>query len=280
MEGLIRTCRLKRMLEGECFQFDSTIWFVKGFQHPNGYVVAYPRYSILTKTKTIDFRRVYWDCIKQYVPVIPLSCVNPYMYSLGNIERELALKLFMSCSGLSEENVIVTGSSVVGFETGDLDIVVYGIDESGVEEIHRSLISCFKPISEGILVRDYFEKHVRDTDLATYLFIKRNTRFHYMYGKLHVNVKYVFFNKGSIGCIDPVESYSAFRGYVEVVDSIRKYSLPAIYVAKHNGREIYLWSLREIYAEIPEGPYYIEGRLEKRSSGLYIVPDNGWLSRV
>lgn len=273
-------CRVERLLEGECFQYDSKIWFVKGFQHPEGFVVAYPRYNLFTREKVGFFEKVYWNCIKQEIPLIPLSSVKPYMYSLNNSDREFALNLFINCSGLREDRVVVTGSSVIDSESGDLDIVVYGVDEDDVEDIHRSLISCFKPINENTLFKDYFMKHRFDTDLFTYLFLKKDTKLHYLFGNLHVNVKYVFFNRGWGYCLEPVDSYSGFEGYVEVVEPIRRYAIPAIYIVKHGGEEHYLWSLREIYAEIPKGFYYVKGKLEERPDGSYIVPDNGWLSRA
>lgn len=267
------------MLEGECFQYDSKIWFVKGFQHPEGFIVAYPRYNLFTKERVGFFDSVYWSCVKQEIPLVPLSNVKQYSYSLNSSVREFVLKLFIDCSGLCENNVVVTGSTVMGVESGDLDIIVYGVDESDVEDIHKSLSACFKPINEYNLIKEYYMKHKVDTDLYTYLSLKRNTKLHYLFGNLHVNVKYVFFDKGWSNCIEPVDSFSSFKGYVEVVESIRKYAIPTLYVVKHDDEELYLWSLREIYAEIPEGIYFIEGRLEKRPNGYYIVPDKGWLSK-
>ncbi|MEM1661952.1 MAG: hypothetical protein QXP72_04640 [Desulfurococcaceae archaeon] len=277
---MIRICKLEKLLEGECFQYNSMVWFVKGFQHPSGYVVAYPRYNLLNKAKVSDFRNVYWDCIKQNVPMVPLNGADIHIFNLKPFERDFAFELFLNCSGLCEDKVVVTGSSTVGLETGDLDIIVYGVDEDEVLEIHRSINNCFKPINESLLVKEYFEKHINDTDLTTYLFLKKNTLLHYMLGKLHVNVKYVFHDRGWNNCIDPVESVRIFKGYVEIVGALRKYALPVIYIAKHDGDEMYLWSLREIYAEIPRGIYYVEGRLELRSSGSYLVPDNGLLLKI
>lgn len=273
-------CRVERLLEGECFQHDGKIWCVKGYQHPEGFVVAYPKYDLFSSSKVRSFEKIYWDCIKHEVSVVPLNSVKPYMYALESSVRESVLRLFITCSGLSEERVLITGSSIIGSDYGDLDIVVFGLDERDAEDIHSSLIRCFKPINENILVRDYYDKHQFDTDLFTYLLLKRDTRLHYMYGNLHVNLRYVYYDRGWGYCVEPVSSYSNFKGVVEVLYPIRRYTIPSLYVVKYNGNELYLWSLREAYAEMPKGLYYVEGRLEERRDGLYIVPDNGWLSKI
>ncbi|MEM4662333.1 MAG: hypothetical protein QXQ73_06650, partial [Desulfurococcaceae archaeon] len=61
-------------------------------------------------------------------------------------------------------------------------------------------------------------------------------------------------------------------------NALNPHRIPARYKAFAGGQEVVIESLRELYAELPAGRYYaIDSRIEKRKSGLYLVPDHGVL---
>ncbi|MEM4718427.1 MAG: hypothetical protein QXE81_06720 [Desulfurococcaceae archaeon] len=276
---------MTRSLEGEAYLHQGVIYIAKGYQHPDGYVVAYPRYNALNRSKLLAHEYIkhgiykYWDCIKQVVPLIPLK-KSFKLYSTYNIEVSYILEFIRSLLD-REKEVYLTGSSLINKEFNDIDVVIYGSDESTVDNIERLFNQGVLSRSYYILIREHREKHFDKMKLEEYLKIKKNTILHGLFRNIHVNFKLVELEKGFNTCIDPVEKYSIYTGLIEVVKPINPHLIPARYVGIIGGEEITIESLREIYAELTPGKYYAENaRVEDRSSDRFLVPDLGVLKPV
>lgn len=268
-----------RFLEGELFINNGFIWIAKGFQHPPGKLVAFPRYSLFNYsrvyTSSVVDKLYYWSCLKIKTPVIDID--KSYLYT-----PEISSSIEYIVKTLSEligfKNYSLTGSIVLYKYNGlrDLDIVVYGFKNEYIYNIESLLSKEFlKPIDYYTLYNEYLAKHSGKIDLDTYISIKRNTILHFIYRSLHINLRFVKYEQGFQQCIDPVNRRRFFTGEVFLKEIIDKYTIPSKYIVEYSSEEFYLESYREIYAELHPGKYFVNGFLEHRKSGLYIIPDHG-----
>lgn len=270
-----------RRVEGEAIQYRGVIYIVKGFQHPEGKLIAYPRYDVLSKRKLLQWEsrgshlEVFWDCIKRSVPVIPMLHVTPVIGIDRASEVERVRRTLESILGLE---VYLTGSALVCHEFHDLDFIIYGADESTVEKLEELVRRGIFKTSISLLINEYFEKHMKAMNLENYLLLKKDSVLHFRLQGYHVNLKLVEYKRGFVGCRDPVLNYMNYTGTVEVVYPINPRIVPARYESTINGKHIMLESFRELYAELKPGLYYaINARIEERESGRYLVPDTGVL---
>lgn len=273
------------MLEGELWEYMGKVYIVKGFQHPEDMLIAYPRYSLYTAEKIQGWLQgsglntVYWECIKSKVPVIPLSGSTCFQQRTS-LRVQLIPVLLRDVLGLDEGDIYVSGSSRVLAEHGDVDIVVYGAGEDLVHDLENLVgRGVFKRVNEWVLVREYLEKHSGRMSLADYLWFKRDTVLHLDVMGYHVNLRPVVYTKGVQGCIDPVHRVSKYTGRLRVIEQVSSRLIPSRYIAVlEGGEEVVLESMREVYSELALGNYIvIEGRIEERRGGLHLVPDHGVL---
>lgn len=272
---------MARLLEGESYMYRGVLYLVKGYQHPRGLVIAYPKYSIVRRDKLSEHEKLiylnttYWDCIKQSVTTIPLNSAYPFAnYAIS--PRVLYIKSLLE--SLLEVELHLTGSAMISEDFNDVDFVVYGANEDVAERLERAFNRGVldKPVS--MLVEEYLKKHHNELKLEEYLHLKKNTVLHGFFKGVHVNFKLVELSKGYEGCKEPVEDYFRYSGLVEIVNALNPHRIPAKYKAFVEGREVVVESLRELYAELPAGRYYtVNSRVEKRKSGLHLVPDHGVL---
>jgi hypothetical protein len=272
-----------RFLEGEAVEYKGILYLVKGYQHPEGFLVAYPRYDLLTRTPlqymtsryTINYE--HWDCVKHTVPLIPLSSSMSVVLKLIE-DVQSTVKTIVYLLEVSEDSVNVTGSSLVSSTPNDVDIVIYGATESIVERLSRLVERGVLEKSSYVLMSEYLRKHNSNLSIGEYMALKRNTLLHFTLRGLHVNLKLVELNRGYQGCVDPVFNYRFYTGLVEVFKPMNPHIIPARYSAKCDLGDVVLESLRELYAELTPGVYYAENaRIEVRKSGLFLVPDHGVL---
>jgi len=267
-----------KLLEGEPLLYKGLIWVVKGYQHPPGYAVAFPRYNPVTRTKIAasDYGKYaelvqYWDCLKIEVPVVKVSEAVLYQPRLDpRLEEVVAAVRDL----VGFENYVVTGSALIG-GGNDLDIVVYGFREEHRKNLEKLVETDVFKRSEWVLLSEYAAKHASSIDFATYTAIKKNTLLHFTYSGVHVNMRPVKHANGFSECVDPVYKRWFFAGEVRVVELVENLVIPSKYVVEYRDSELYLETYRELYAELPRGVYYVEGFLESRRSGVYIVPDQG-----
>lgn len=268
-----------RMLEGEYFVYDGKLWFIKGYQHPYGMVIAYPRYSLLNYSRNVTYEQVYWDCIKQFTPMVNVNDIKPYTPRLTP-STEIIVKSVVETLGLRDDEYIVTGSSILGLDAKEVDLVIYSGDTGFIEEITGSINRFFGGTDVWGLIEEYYGKHIGEIDLLSYLTIKKNTPLHFMFMGRRVNLKIVRFIKGYNTCIDPVKRVEPFAGYVKVINAIYKRAVPALYEVLVSGEKLFMETYREMYCELPRGTYYVSGRIEFRNKGLFIVPDRGYLKFI
>jgi len=275
-----------RFLEGEVVQYRGVAYIVKGYQHPEGFLVAYPRYSLLTRTPLRHMalsyitEYEYWDCVKHKVPLVPLEKIQLLATKLEDYVLS-AVRTLIYMLNVSENRVYVTGSSLILGDSNDVDVVLYGVDNSFVETLRSLVEKGLLKRSDHLLVSEYMRKHSSNFALHEYLALKKNTLLHLTLGDLHINLKLLKLERGHQSCVDPVYEYSYYTGLVEILRPLNPHILPARYSANYRGKEVLVESLRELYAELTPGVYYAEGaRLEVRKNGLYLVPDHGVLKPV
>jgi len=277
-----------KLVEGYPLYYNGVIYLVKGYQHPQDKIIAYPRYTLLEHRKLRKYEinkyvsYVYWDCIKQIVPVIDVSHAYSF-YTLfhkhipytSQMVKETISQLF----GVND--LFITGSSLVFSKYNDIDIVILGVDTELINRV-QSLISrkIIRRAPESCLVREYLLKHSKDTDLTTYLYLKKDTISHIIVNKIYVNIKYVSYSNGFTQCMDPVEDRKLFRGRIQVIDCINKHILPTRYIVRVGNKKILMETFREMYSEIPLGEYYVEGYIEYRETGEVLVPDHGYMFKL
>ena len=270
-----------RFLEGEAYIHGGVVYIAKGYQHPPGFIVAYPRYNLLTKTRLAEHERgkyglkYYWDCIKRKVPIIPQSA---HVYNPRYFESSAVLQLKSTLESILGVELHITGSSLVTEEFNDVDFVIYGASEDIVDKLSELFNRELLKRSEYILTREYLSKHSGLPSIQDYLFLKKNTILHGLLQGIHINLKLVYYKSGFNKCVDPVIECREFNGVVEVEKPIRPHIIPSIYSVRINGEELLMESLRELYSELPLGRYIVyNARLEYRESGVYLVPDSGSL---
>lgn len=276
-----------RKLEGELVIYGGVGHLVKGYQHPGGFLVAYPRYDLFARRKIGRAelerysRKLYWDCIKKEVAAVPLDGAVKLYRAPSNVYEvsESIAQLLDVDPGLIE----VSGSSLLLDEPRDIDIIIYGSDESVVVRIKKLLeAGIFQRTGEYTLFLEYREKHSGALSLWDYLELKRDTILHVFYRGLHVNLKLYMYKEGVNACVDRVEDVRSYDGVIEVIKSINPRLLPArYYVLDSKGSRIVAESFRELYAELRPGKYVVvNGRLEIRSSGEVLNFDEGKVSAI
>lgn len=276
-----------RLLEGELLLRSGVVYVVKGYQHPDDVVIAYPRYNLLEKRKLgkheeyIYVNNYYWDCLKSHVPVIPLRDIYP-LHSVIEVNHEISV-FKSTLESILERELYLTGSSILVEKPVDVDLVLYGADVDIVEKIrglfNRGLFK--RPLH--VIVGEYIHRHRDRLELVEYYELKKDTILHGYFMNIHFNIKLYEYRKGYVKCTDPVLDYSSYSGIIKVLEPVNPRILPARYLALIKGRDIVivLETHRELYAELKPGLYLVEkGRLENRSSGIYLLPDHGVLRPV
>jgi len=271
-----------RYLEGEPFIYKGYLWFVKGYQHPIHGVVGFPRYNLINFDKPYDpshaFDKLfYWDCLKQEIPLI-----NPdeALFIQPRENGYLMHLVRFVADSLGFDDYVLSGSILIGGGR-DIDIVVYGFDDEYIAMLEKLFDNeVFHRLNYYYLYNECLSKHIHDTDPYTYLYIKKNTFLHFIYRSIHFNIKFNKYVNGVFGCVDRVYRREFFNDFIEIVEPIDKYVIPSKYIVETSLGRVYLESYREMYAELPKGRYIINGFLEYRDSGVYVVPDHGSLRIV
>ncbi len=277
-----------RLVEGFPLYYNGVIYLVKGFQHPKDKIIAYPRYTLVERRKIrkneIDrfVTYVYWDCIKQIIPVVNVSDVYSFIDLFNkNIPYNSRMIKEILSQLLDVNNLFITGSSLIFSTHNDIDIVILGVNIDLINKV-QSLISrkVIRRAPESCLVKEYLLKHSKDTDLGTYLYLKKDTISHIVVNNIHVNIKYVSYSNGFNRCVDPVEDRKLYKGRIQVIDCINKHILPTRYIVQIGNKKILMETFREMYSEIPLGEYYVKGYIEYRRTGEVLVPDHGYIFKL
>jgi len=123
--------------EGFLLKFKDIIWMVKGIEHLEGFLVAFPRYK--GKAKVVDPSLIVssfnlyktCDCAPVPVPLVPMDrseVLDPRSLIEADKEAKDLASVIAKGAGL-------TGSRAVGIEGGDIDLVYY----SNFNEVIKAL---------------------------------------------------------------------------------------------------------------------------------------------
>lgn len=275
-----------RLVEGEPLVYNGVLWLVKGFQHPANKVIAYPRYDLINKTKVEPYLKVkyinlhYWDCIKLHVPVIDLKNTRPFIHKGAVVEDEV-ISFLAQCLNINKDQLMLTGSSLIGEGSNDIDIVIVGADHRIIERLYElTSEDVLHRIDKHSLLKEYLGKHRSVMDLYTYLYIKGDTILHLIHNRKHINLKLVKYVRGLNECIDYVEARHPFAGYIEVIDSIEPYILPARFYVRHRNKLFVLETYREIFSELKPGKYFVRGWIEIKNDCEVLNIDHGFIEYV
>lgn len=277
-----------RMLEGELILFNGVVYVVKGFQHPSGYVIAYPRYDLNSVPVSKTFYRStgaeirYWDCIDRSVPMVPVGKAVPYTPHVDSVVGEFR-RLIYEYTGIDMEDIYVTGSRALGFCCGDIDLVIYcGSKCWRVYSVLRFLreTGVTKPLT-GIHVLTEHSKHP-DLLLSEYTVLRSHSVLQGVYKDTRYSLRIVVFRKGFSRCVMKTRVKKHYTGLIEIVEAVSPYTTPAYYRVKLccRSRVVYMMTFRTRYTELPVGSrlYVLDGVIEESRSGVeFLVPDHGVL---
>ncbi len=272
------------LIEGLPVVYDGYVWIVKGFQHPVKGLIAYPRYDLLNHRKLYpwEIRRlvlkhvVYWDCLKQRVPIVPIDKIVLIDKPLGQTAREalmLARILVEYSGGLG---VFLTGSVILG-EGGDIDLVLVGRENVEVLEKLRGK-ALLKPPTLGILYAEWLRKH-RNIPFNKYYWLKKDSLLMGVFMGKPYSLRITLYGRGWNKCLDKVYNRRFIRrAGVTVKEPITKYTTPSRYRVVMDSNEYILETYRILYSELNPGKYtVINGYIEDRRDNTYIIPDHGAL---
>jgi predicted nucleotidyltransferase len=196
---------LESLVEGYFVKtLDNLIFEVKGIVHPNDRIIAYVRYvpNIVSSETISGFRKIYdlyerEEYLKKYhseylwfseahgriLQAVPhkkvMQILNPVSHMVQIRENSSALAvatsnlvdLLLEYTGISRQNIGVTGSQLVGVarETSDIDLVVFG--KTTCDKFYRKLSESYDKIPgieryQGELLNEHVK--FRWGDLVTY----------------------------------------------------------------------------------------------------------------
>lgn len=274
-----------RRIEGEALVYNGVIWITKGYQHPSWGVIAYPRYSLMSMRK-LSVQEVlremysvltYWDCLKQTIPVVPLSMAQPYLVREDRYVTVLH-RLISDEAGTSDIEILPTGSRIIGYEMSDLDLVLFGNYEEIVDAI-RSLArkGVFRKPDMGMLLNEY-KKHGETLFFEDFIRLKRDSILLGYFMDTPYSIRISLYRRGFGTCIDRVKYREKFEGVIEIIDYECKYTTPARFIGKTmDNWEFILETYKILYAELEPGKYHVNGYLEERGRKIFIIPDHGFL---
>ncbi len=281
---------MPRLLEGERFLYKGIIHIVKGFQHPPGYIIAYPRYNYnayppIRWTGSYIPHIINWGCIGRKVPVIPMgSASGPVAEEQRDLYAEELRRLICLYSNTPCENISFTGSTGlnVSTESSDIDIVIYTQNPLKAYDALRAMRedNVTQPPSYPYLLHEYM-KHRGVMSIDRYMARRSHS---ILLGTFHgrgYSVRIVPYTRGYMGCVDPVNVEGWYRGLFYIEEVVSNYTTPALYITRlENGERVILYTFRLLYAELHVGDRgYVEGELERavNTGEKRLVPDRGVL---
>ncbi len=275
-------------MEGELYVYNGVVWVAKGYQHPEGFIIAYPKYLIehipprkmpnWLREKYVEER--YWDCINAVVPVIPLSKSMYVSTRLSGKAGEIARLINEYANVDLSEDAYFTGSSSLGLD-GDIDLVFYGSNAS--RRVYESLMALreagvLKPLS----LSELLEEHKKNpwVSFSDYAALRSRSVLQGSFMNFRYSIRLVPYECGYSACIDKVTGVSEEFLKVKVVEALSPHTTPAMYrvLAEQYNYEALLSSFKILFTELKPGTT-IEGvfRVERRErlAKPILIPDVG-----
>jgi len=274
------------MIEGYLIKYRNYLWVVKGCEHFNDYVIAYPRYDIVNQLKIKSMDRAlsiarklevmrYSDCLKLEVPLLRRDEVeevlNPFNRGLWpDLPQEVNLIL----EGLNPNElgeVGLTGSYLIstllkGIKPRDVDLIIKDVGV-GFKVYEKLKEFRWKGITKPLEGIDEFE----GCDLKTRVMLLRSRVLEGVIGNTVYSVRVLSCKED----VRPtcVEDYELFSGELTIVESVSSYVMPYTYIAESSLGRVLVRSLRMRYSEIPIGVRLLvsDCRLEKYFNNLTCI---------
>ncbi len=276
-----------RLLEGEIVVYRGIGWIVKGFQHPENYVVAYPRYDLANRRKLTQVEEIrlveelsrYWSCIDRCVPMISVDECRPVVPRASPLLEEF-ISLLSDATGIDRANIAASGSQSLGIESSDpdLDIVIYASNPRYVYEALLELrrLGILKPLGLGDAWREYLSKHSKTMSFETYLRLRKNSVLQGTYRGHRYSVRIVPYTHGFRGCVEPVKVVMrSVEATVTIVEPITSFTTPATYEAIVNGRKMLFRTFRTLFTELePSTTIRLSIDVELVGGRYVAVPDH------
>ncbi len=275
-------------MEGELYAYNGVVWVAKGYQHPEDFIIAYPKYFIEhvppmkmpSWLKGKYFEELYWDCINAVVPVIPLSKSTYVGTRLSGKAGEIARLINEYANVDLSEDAYFTGSSSLGLN-GDIDLVFYGSNAS--RRVYESLITLREAgVLKSLSLSELLEEHKKNPwiSFSDYAALRSRSVLQGSFMNVRYSIRLVPYEHGYSGCIDKVIEVSEESLKVEVVEALSPHTTPAMYrvVVKPYSYEALLSSFKILFTELRPGTT-IEGvfRVERRGhfDKPILIPDVG-----
>lgn len=240
--------------EGYFIKYKDAIWAVKGCFHPDGYVVAVPRYYKGKKMKkmkeSLDFVKSkfpyllkYYDEIGFTVPTIPLNesyILDPFSFRSYEILNEFS-SFF--------RNVGVTGSYLYEGKGKDMDLLTF-------DENNYKILKLLRQQRITLPLEVINQQEVEGLDSRDFLALKKQRVLEGYFRNTPYTFKIV--QCENFGRVIKTEE---FTGIVQIKEAIKSYSIPVKYITNN----LILTSFRTRYTELNEGlKIYIKGKILKR----------------
>jgi|GEM_PF-876338 len=282
MVHIVISVNVMLMIEGYLVKYKNYFWVVKGCEHFDNYIIAYPRYDIINQVKikstsrALDIARKlgvlrYNECLKLEVPLLRRDeiedVLNPFNRDLWpELPREVDL-ILGDLDSNELRDVGLTGSYLVStilenIKPRDVDLVIRDVNVGF--KVYKKLRELRergsnKPLEEP----EEFEGC--DPETRTMLLKSR---------VLEGVIGDIIYSIRILSCRESfkpicVESYGFYSGELIIVEDISPLIMPYTYIAESKLGKILVKSLRMRYSEIPVGTRLIVSncRIEKCIDG-------------
>ncbi|MEM0002141.1 MAG: hypothetical protein QXM43_05780 [Desulfurococcaceae archaeon] len=271
------------MIEGFLIKYGNYLWIVKGCEHFDEYLIAYPRYDVVNQVKIKNMNKAidiasklgvlrYNECLKLEVPLINKGNIE---YALDPFSKEHWPQLPEEITAILENlepselrEVGLTGSYLASsilrnIKPRDVDLVIRDINVGlKIYNVLRDLRR--KGVSRPLDATEDFE----GTEPGTRIKLLQNRVLEGVLNNVVYSIRILSCKENrKPTCIDHAEFFS---GELVIVEDVSSMVMPYIYIAENSEiGEIMVKSLRMRYSEIPVGAKLLVSncRLEQYSSG-------------
>jgi len=258
---------------------------VKGCRHPEGSIVAYPRYKpgsgvklkSLSESVRVAEKLGYLrfdSCLKTWLPMIPEDeidhVLDPYSSEASGKLFGSFRELFNLLRDVASGRVGVTGSFLASnlipqLRPRDLDVVVDGI-EAGYP-VYRVLKELRMMGLTSPASLDVVGEHEGSDAMTREVLLSVRVLEGIYRGEAPYSVRILGCDVVEDACVEGVEDFS---GRLRIVEGMRPISMPYIYRAAEG---VLIVSYRMRFSEIPEGAvlHVDRCRLEEWNNGFRVV---------